>query len=421
MVHAAIAANKRFLTVLIVLVFTGAMAFATGSQEGGGTEESVTLTVWEHTPQFEASLSSTLDNFMDKNPDIRVEYEIKTPDQYYALLSTSIQAGEAPDLFWTNGTATTDMANLVNQGAIMDLSGKIDVSEYPDLAVDMMTIDGKLYGTPGATIGTRAVYYNKDMFEELGVSVPETFSEFEQLLADLSEEDVIPVSLGGRFSWSILFHFEPILAAMHPDWIEEAEDGEASVDEPRVIDAFEKMLEWGEKGYYGEGYLGMDEGGQLLAFSRGDAAMTITGSWNAATLQQNNPDMNIGAFQIPTRDGREPMVVTYATGFSVYSETDHPDAAVRLAQYLTSVESQQIWVDELGDVPGLPEIESDDQLVSEIVDNDFQVNSFYTILGDYAAEDGAPTRIWEEDNVKLLSGSLSPEEFADSLAAEMEM
>lgn len=412
---------RRIAVSVVVLLFVAAMTFAAGEQEGGESTEPVTLTVWEHTPQFEASLSSTLDNFMEQNSDIRVEYEIKTPDQYYALLSTAIQAGEAPDLFWTNGTATTDLANLVNQGAVMDISGELDLSAYPDLAVDMMRIDGNMYGTPGATIGTRAVYYNKDMFEEYGVSVPETFAEFEQLLADLSQEDVIPVSLGGRFTWSILFHFEPILAAMHPDWIAEAEDGEASVTDPRVIDAFEKMLEWGDQGYYGEGYLGMDEGGQLLAFSRGDAAMTITGSWNAATLQQNNPDMNIGAFQIPTEDGREPMVVTYATGFSVYSETEHPDAALRLARYLTSVESQQIWVDELGDVPGLPGVESDDPLVSEIVDNDFQVNSFYTILGDFAAEDGTPTRIWEEDNVKLLSGSLSPQEFAQSLAAEMDM
>ena len=72
-----------------------------------------TLTVWEHTPQFEGSLKAVLDAFMAKNPDIAVEYEIKTPDQYYALLSTAVQAGEAPDVFWTNGNATTDLANLV--------------------------------------------------------------------------------------------------------------------------------------------------------------------------------------------------------------------------------------------------------------------------------------------------------------------
>lgn len=413
--------TKRTCFLIFGLLAVAGMVFASGGQESTGGDEVTTLLVWEHTPQFEAPLAATLDNFMDQNPDIRVEYEIKTPDQYYSLLSTSVQAGEAPDLFWTNGTATTDLPNLVRQGAVMDLTDHLDLSAYPQLAIDMTTVDDRVWLTPGATIGTRAVYYNKDMFDEFGLSVPETFGEFEALLADLNERDVIPVALGGRFTWSILFHFEPILAAMAPDWIAEASNGEAPVTDQRVVDAMEKMLEWGEMGYYGDGYLGMDEGGQLLAFSRGDAAMTITGSWNATTLQQNNPDMNIGAFQIPTDDGREPMVVTYATGFSVYSETEHPDAAVRLAQYLTSVESQQIWVDELGDVPGLPGVTSDDRLVSEIVDNDFQVNSFYTILGDYAASGGTPTRIWEEDNVRVFSGNITPQEFLQSLASEMEM
>lgn len=414
--------TKRNGLLTLMLMVMIPFLFAGGGQEaGGGSDDVTTLMVWEHTPQFEAPLAATLENFMAENPDIRVEYEIKTPDQYYSLLSTSIQAGEAPDLFWTNGTATTDLPNLVRQGAVMDLTGQLDMSNYPDLAVSMTTIDDRVWLTPGATIGTRAVYYNKDMFDEFGLEEPETFAEFEEILASLNERDVIPVSLGGRFTWSILFHFEPILAAMAPDWIAEASDGNASVDDERVVRAMEKMLEWGELGYYGDGYLGMDEGGQLLAFSRGDAAMTITGSWNAATLQQNNPEMNIGAFQIPTADGREPMVVTFATGFSIYSDTQHPDAAMRLAQYLTSVESQQIWVDELGDVPGLPGVTSDDRLVSEIVDNDFQVNSFYTILGENAREGGTPTRIWEEDNVRLLSGNISPDQFVETLAAETDL
>ena len=147
----------RILLMPVLILALSASLFAGGTQEASGTEEPVTLTVWEHTPQFEAPLKTTLENFMAKNPDIKVEYEIKTPDQYYALLATTIQAGEAPDLFWTNGTATTDLSNLVKQGAVMDITDKIDVDPYSDMALKMTKIDGKQYLTPGATIGTRAV------------------------------------------------------------------------------------------------------------------------------------------------------------------------------------------------------------------------------------------------------------------------
>lgn len=412
-------AMKRIhVLLLVLLVLMTTSAWASGNMEDEGTEP-VTLTIWEHTPQFEPSLEATLAVFEAANPDIRVEYEIKTPDQYYTLLATTIQAGEAPDLFWTNGTATTDLANLVKQGAVMDLTGKIDVRAYSEMALKMTTIDGRQYLTPGATIGTRAVYYNKDIFAEYGLSEPETFADFESILETLHANGELPISFGGMFSWSILFHFEPILAAMASDWIDEATAGDARVNDPRVMAAFDKMIEWGEKGYYGPGYLGVDEGGQLLAFSKGESAMTITGSWNANTFNKNNPDLNVGAFQIPTADGRRPLVVTYATGFSVYEHTEYPEAALRLAEYLASVESQQIWVDQLKDVPGLDGVTSTDPLVAEIVENDFQVNSFYTILGDFAKEGATPTQLWEQDNVKLLSGMYTTQEFVDMLDAEM--
>lgn len=408
--------KKILITVLIMAVSFS--VFAGAAQEAGAAEP-VTLTVWEHTLQFEAPLKTTLENFMQKNPDIKVEYEIKTPDQYYALLSTTIQAGEAPDLFWTNGTATTDLANMVKQGAVMDLTGKIDVTPYSDMAMKMTIVDGKQYLTPGATIGTRAVYYNKDIFAKYGLEEPKDFADFERILGVLKANDEIPLSFGGMFSWSILFHFEPILAAMAPDWLAEATAGKARVNDPRVKAAFNKMLEWGELGYYGLGYLGVDEGGQLLAFSKGDAAMTITGSWNANTFTKNNPDLNVGAFQIPTEDGRRPLVVTYATGFCVYDKTEYPEEALRLANYLASKESQQIWVDQLKDVPGIDGVTTDDPLVSEIVENDIQVNSFYTILGEFAKEGALPTQLWEQDNVKLLSGMYTTDEFVAMLDAQM--
>jgi len=409
---------KKFGIGICMFLALSFVAFAGGNKEAKKSGK-VTLTIWEHTPQFEAPLKKTLENFMAKNPDIKVEYEIKTPDQYYALLSTTIQAGEAPDLFWTNGTATTDLANLVKQNAVMDLTNKIDISPYSDMSIKMTVINGKQYLTPGATIGTRAVYYNKEIFNKYGLQEPRNFADFEKILETLKNNKVVPISFGGMFSWSILFHFEPILAAMSPDWLAEASAGKARVNDPRVKAAFNKMLEWGEKGYYGSGYLGVDEGGQLLAFSKGEAAMTITGSWNANTFNKNNPALKIGAFQLPTKDGKRPMVVTYDTGFSIYSKTEHPEEALRLAQYLASKESQQIWEDQLKAVPGLEGVKTDDPLIADIVKNDLQVNSFYTILGDFAKPGAAPTQVWEQDNVKLLSGMYTVDQFVNMLNALM--
>lgn len=410
--------KKALVFIAMALLLTTAL-FAAG-QKAVGAPEQVVLTVWEHTPQFELPLRNTLDRFMELNPDIRVEYEIKTPDNYLSLLTTAIQAGEAPDLFWHHGTATTDMANLTRQGALMDLSGNLDVSNYSQMSKDKVMWEGKLYQTPAATIDTRAAFYNKDLFKANGWSVPKNFAEFEALLATIKNAGYIPLSLAGRDNWNILFLFEPILAAMHPDWIEEAAVGKARIDDPRVVSAMNKMIEWAKKGYYGEHFLGVDEAGQYLSFSRGQAAMTVAGSWTTSTLENNNPDMNIGAFQIPTRDGRKPIVLTYAAGFSIYSKTKHPQEALRLAKYLITTESQQIWVDGLSAIPGLDGVESKNKLANEIADANLELESFYNILVLYGAAGQSPTKVWEEDNPKLFTGTVVPADFVRTLDSMMD-
>lgn len=411
---------KRLLSLCLVLLCTTGLVFAMAQSEVDTDGEPEVITIWEHTPHFELPLKETLARFMELNPDIRVEYEIKTPDNYLSLLTTAIQAGEAPDLFWHHGTATSDMANLTAQGALMELTDYLDLEDYSRMSLDKVTVDGKVYQTPAATIDTRATFYNKDLFSKMGWEVPASFDEFEALLPVIKDAGYIPISLAGRDNWNILFLFEPILAAMHPDWIQEAATGSARIDDPRVIDALDKLVEWGNKGYYGANFLGVDDAGQLLAFSKGQAAMTVAGSWTADTLTKNNPAMNIGAFQMPTEDGRAPIVLTYAAGFSVYSKTQHKDAAIKLAQYLTTKESQQIWVNGLGAIAGLKGVNSGSELADEIADANLELESFYNIMVLYHADGQAPTKVWEEDNPKLLSGSVEPEELVAMIDSMMD-
>ncbi len=411
--------KKLFLGILSLAVLV-LPAFAKGaSDETQSPKAQTVLTIWEHTPQFELPLKNTIARFMELNPGIKVEYEIKTPENYLSLLTTAIQAGAAPDLFWQHGTATSDMENFYKQGALMDLSSYLDVSGYSEMSLAKVTYEGKIYQTPAATIDTRACFYDKDLFAKNGWAVPKTFAEFEALLPVIKAKGLIPISLAGRDNWNTLFLFEPVLAATHPDWIQEAAVGKAKIDDPRVVDAMQKVIDWGKKGYFGENFLGVNDAGQLLSFSMGEAAMTVAGSWSADTLKKNNPDMKIGAFQIPTSDGRSPIVLTYAAGFSVYSKTPNKDAAIKLAQYLTSKESQQIWVDGLGAIAGLKGIKSGSELADEIASANLELESFYNILVLYKAKDKSPTSVWEEDNIDLFAGRIDPSVFVKTLDALM--
>lgn len=406
--------SMALASAMAVSLFGGVTVGAEESEIGGS------LIIWEHSDQFTEPLKAVVAGFNEKYPDVDVQIEVKTSDQYYNLLQTAMQAGETPDLFWTNGLATTHYKSYVDAGYLMDLTDAVDFSLYEGTtAMNIVTMeDGKVYSTPTAETGGRCVYYNKDIFEELGIEVPKTFSEFEAALAKIAESDYTPIAFSATDPWAILFQFEPVLNGMSVDWVKEYEEnGTIKVNDERVVAAFDKMLEWAEKGYYGKGYLGVDESGALLAFSKGEAAMCVEGTWNISTIDENNPELNYGAFQIPTEDGEQPMVGTNSCGYGVSATTENPDAALAFVNYFASVDGQTRWINGLSAIPCTTQIVSENAVVNEIASFDYLTESYYNILGYLAdpEQDDTATAVWESDQCKVFAGALGVQEFVDSL------
>ncbi len=379
-----------------------------------------TLTIWEHATSFEDSLKAIIDGYNELYPNVEVEYEIKS-DTYYSLLTTSIQAGEAPDLFWTNGTATSNMADLVSNNALLDLTGIVDYSALAKDALYLGEVNDAMYSVPWMTFDTRACYYNKDIFEENGWTVPATFSEFENLLKEQKAAGYIPISLCPNDSWSILFFFEPLLAAMDPVYTKGLADYSVKATDKPVTDALNKALEWAKAGYFGDNYLGVSNNdAQDLAFTTGKAVMEVAGSWEMSTFEANNPDLNYGAFQIPAEDGTTGMVGTFANGFSVYKDTQNLEAAEAFIQYCATLNAQTLWVQNQGGVSGTPDIPSSNEVANEIADCDNTYTSWQSVLSGYVKEGESATTLWEDVSPKLFSGDISVDELLSEIAKVMQ-
>lgn len=412
--------KKRLALFLVLLLsFVPVLTSVNVQAEEANEDVSGHILVWEHATDFEEPLVKIIDEFKKVYPNVDVEYEIKSSN-YYNLLTTAIQSGDAPDLFWTNGTSTTEMFNFIEQDKILDITDLVDLSALPEPSLSIGIVDGKQYSVPWMSYDTRACYYNKDIFAELDLEIPETFTEFEELLPVLQENGYIPISLSGTSSWALLFFFEPLLAAYQPEYTRGLADYSVKANDPVVGETLEKALEWADKGYFGNEFLGVDSDGQNLAFTMGKAAMNINGSWSTQSFAENNPDLNFGAFQIPTEDGIRGMVGTYANGFSIYQDTDNQDAALAFAQFCGTIEAQDIWVNTLGSVSGSPDIEVENEVAAEISIADETYVSWQSILAKYNKEDHSATSIWDEDSTKVFSKAITIEDFLSSIGEAMQ-
>lgn len=420
---------KRILTLTLAMLIALSLS-ACGGNGGGqapsgeGDGPSGAITVWYHDYPFEESLKQVIANFNEQYPNIRVDYEIRADGDYYSLLQTAIQSGDGPDLFWTNGTATTTMPDMVSNNMIVDLSDSVDFSFITDnsaSALDLARVGEGLYSIPWLTLDTRAAFYNKDLFAEHGWEIPTTFGEFEELLAMIKAEGIIPVSLAYD-SWSMLFAYEPILAAYDPVYSAGLSDYTSRADDPAARDALQKMVDWADAGYYGDNWLGViDNAAQILTFTTGNAAMNIAGSWDAATIAANNPALNLGAFAIPAEDGTTGLVGTSSNGLSVNAASRSLDAALLFANYCAGKEAQTIWVQTQGAVSATPEIEAASEVAREITQSGggTTYRSWQNVLSSYTST-GQASVVWESDFKKVFTGELTVDQLMDNIAAEMQ-
>lgn len=378
------------------------------------------LTIWEHEYGSEESLKAVIEGFQELYPNVEIDYEIKA-SSYEQLLSTALQSGEGPDLFYTSGAATNQMREFAENDMIIDLSDIVDYSLMTEDAMNRCTLDGKQYSVPWLVMDSRACFYNKDMFEENGWSVPTTFTEFENLLATIKEAGITPISQSYG-SWDLLFIWEPVMSAYAPDTTRAFDTDVTAVYADGVRDSLLKLKEWADAGYFGENWLGVLSGDDMvLGFTTGNAAMMINGTWNISTIDQNNPDLNYGAFAIPAEDGTAGLVGTAANGFSVNAKSESLDAAKAFVAYCAGKEGQTAWVKAMGSVSASPEIEASHPIAQEISQSGGGVTfrSWQNAATTGAVSDDINT-VWEEDIVKVFSGEITVEDMMTAVKGCME-
>lgn len=393
---------------------------------GGNTDQadngkvSGDLVIWEHDPSMDKSIEAVISAFEEKYPDVNVEYESKASNDYYSLLTTALQSGTGPDIFWTNGTATDNLGTYVEQGKVLDITDSVDMSALNKDSFDLTQIDGKTYSVPWMSFDTRVAYYNKDIFKKLNLSEPTSFEDFEKMLATIKDAGYIPISLSGMSSWQLLWVYEYVLATKYPEYAEGFKDYSVKADSPEAREALKVVVDWANKGYFGKGFKGVDSNGQTLAFTTGEAAMTIDGSWMNQTIAQNNPKLNFGVFHIPGADGKKTMMGSFANGFSGNADSKNKAAVEAFLNFAATKEAQEIYVTEMQAVSGSDDIKSVDGVTTEIATADRRVGTWQSMLTKHSSGDTSAASVWEEQGTKVLDGSMTVDALMDKIGSLMD-
>ncbi|MBI4244046.1 MAG: sugar ABC transporter substrate-binding protein [Planctomycetes bacterium] len=292
--------------------------------------------------------------FEKKHPGVKVKYE-PVPGEFNAKILTQIAGGVAPDVILTFGPMA--LVDFVKGGALLPIDPYIkddsdfDISLiYPE-SVDEYTYKDKIYALP-ANLGTNALYYNKKLFNEAGLSYPDGNWDWGQVLN--AAQRLTKKDISGKIS-----HFGIVISYLE-SWfgfvkqyggeLWNKERTECIIDSPEAREATEFLKDLFKKYHVSptptEIANEMGVGGSIEVFGMGRAAMMYGGRWITSVLIHQK-DLDWTVSPLPKYKGKR-LGVTGGLGWAISSQTKYPQLAYELVKHLSSPEGIRFMID-MGD------------------------------------------------------------------------
>lgn len=339
--------KKKLVSVLLCIAMAASYLVGCGGKVEEGSKsksaegEVVKLRLMAY--NAESSRATYLQYLDEKLPNIDIEFEFVSMDNFDNVLNSQLQAGEGPDIIEVGGSTKL----LASAGYLMDLSDQEFINKYADSGLQAYTVDGKVYAEPLQS-WFEGIFYNKKIFSDNGIEIPKTWDEFIEVHKTLEEKGIKAQTMGAQ-------SYEPMMKqsiglvnnmyysdSANMEFDHKFNEGEAKLEEA-WLPAVEEWYKIIEEGYLNAEMLGLSYDQALDEFATGKAAMWECGPWAVETILEKNPDIELGMFPIPGVSADKPgwLVGGSGSAWAVNAKTEHVEEVMQVLELTSTEEAQQ--------------------------------------------------------------------------------
>jgi multiple sugar transport system substrate-binding protein/raffinose/stachyose/melibiose transport system substrate-binding protein len=291
--------------------------------------------------------------FNEQNPETPVDKSTIAHEDFKQAIRAYLVADPAPDVMtWFAGNRARF---FIDRGLIMDISDVWESEgwneDYPKGFRAMSEVDGKAYFLPSSWYWW-AMFYRKSIFEENGITPPETWDELLTTCDTLNEAGIIPITIGTKFRWTAAAWFDYINMRLNgPEFHLNLMLGKESYDDARVKAVFEKWNELFEHNCFIEDAAAYSWQDALDPLNRGNAAMYLMGQFISDSVAEEIKD-DLDFFRFPIIDPSMPIGEDAPTdGYFMSANAKNTEGGKKFLAFMGSEEVQTIMVKELGRLP----------------------------------------------------------------------
>jgi raffinose/stachyose/melibiose transport system substrate-binding protein len=195
---------------------------------------------------------------------------------------------------------------------------------------------------------TSAYWYDENFFKEYNLTVPKTWDEMMQMCETLKAQGKACIAQDGTADIYNAYYWYWLSARiMGPGaWYAAVSDPTgAAWDDPGWLEVAKKVQEPAQKGYFMSGWDGSVWPAAQVAWSQGEAAILLCGSWIPnETGKTAKPDFKYRGFVFPEvtgGKGKATEVESYLLGWLIPSSAKNPAAAKAFIKFAMQQEWQQ--------------------------------------------------------------------------------
>lgn len=393
---------------------------AQGTPVGGDQEGK--LTVWSLTG---AGLNEDLpkgaaERISGAFPNVEMDLQQLQNDPFKTKLRTSIGSDEPPDIWHTWGGGV--LAEYANEGVVLDITEALNEGGWKDRfapgLLDLLKVGDSYYGVP-IVANTVVFWYNKDLLGD--ITAPATWDELIQLVQDIKADGLVPITLANKTKWPGAFYLNYlVLRTKGADFLNQVMAGEASFDDPGVVQAGEMIQELVDAGAFPEGFNGLeiDTGGSRKLLYGEQAAMELMGTWLPGTIDSEIDDFSqkLAFFPFPPVDGGEgdpsSLLGGVSPAYSISQKSEIPEVAIEFLKAVTD-DTARDQVVQAGRLSAMVGATYEDEKTNQLATALQEAASVQLFWDQYLPPELGQVQL--DVSQGLLSKSITPEEGAKQL------
>ena len=388
-----------------------------------------TLTVWSHWGQEPAKV-----NFMNAaakefqtETGIAVNIVWINKKELIEKLTFALDTPEPDITYLDHGFTHPRIVRSLVDLSDLSMNGNFD----PSWTLLSLPLDGAAKNFLPIEGLSNAIFYNKDLFQQAGISLPQgralTSDEFLDIVKQLRAAGITPIGEGisDRAFKAGLPIINTIFRFAGPEKVGQLGKMEINFSDPEIAAgvAFWKQIV-DAQGYDAKKAMELGLEGGIFEVTDGRAAMSFCGTFfyskYAGTEHERS---NIGAldwFGVPNGKGNSFYELSWAAGFGINKNSARVAEARQFLQFLLSPKAGALWQQYVqAPYPVVMGEQSSESLYNQLAaqrggQQQSPVGFTYQLFTETAAQ-----KMWDDASKRLITGEINTEKFIESMNSRL--